>query len=283
MDQKDKKIALVIGWGAVKCAASLGLLRVLHREGIAVDMVVASGAGSIFGSLIALGYDVETIVEMNRRLWSQEVTSIKNRLAIPQILLPKLFKVEEYFNFFDDRLVNERVYEAMGEHTFQDTQIPLFIMATEYRTGEQVVFSKGSLYEAVRASIALPLMFPPVARDGMLLADGFLSDPLPIGVAIQEGAQVILAMGFESVSEEERHSISDYLLHISGILANNLLQASYAFYTLAHHSEVIPIIPMFEEEIHMFDTHKVPMIIKAGEEETERQLPALKRILGVDQ
>ena len=56
---KRKKLALVIGWGSVKCAAALGLLRVLRREGIEVDMVVASGGGSIYGSLFALGYEVE--------------------------------------------------------------------------------------------------------------------------------------------------------------------------------------------------------------------------------
>jgi len=79
-----KKIALVIGWGSVKCAASLGLFRVLSREGIDIDMVVASGGGSIFGSLIALGYDVEEIVEMNKRLWTHEVTQKSNRLAFLQ-------------------------------------------------------------------------------------------------------------------------------------------------------------------------------------------------------
>ncbi len=276
---KSKKIALVIGWGSVKCAASLGLLRVLNRNGIEVDMVVASGGGSIFGSLIALGYDVEEMVEMNRRLWTHDVTEKTNHLAILQLFLPKIFKVKEYFNLRDDRLVNKRLREAMGDHSFADAKIPLFITATEYKTGKQVIISEGSIYEAVRATIALPLIFPPFEKDERLLADGYLSDPLPIGVAVQEGANIILAMGFESISTEERNSISDYILHLSSILSNNLLQASYAFYNMTHHAEIFSIVPQFESEIHMFDTHKVPEIIEVGEAEGEKVLPRLKQLL----
>jgi len=263
----------------VKCAAALGLLRVLSREGMEISMVVASGGGSIFGSLLALGYNVEEIVEKNTRLWTHEVTEQSNRLATFQMLLPKIFRVDEYFNLRDDRLMNERLHAAFEDHTFADTKIPLYIAATDYRTGKQVVLSDGSIYEAVRASVALPLIFPPSERNGQLLADGYLSDPLPVGVAIKEGADIILAMGFESVSKAERNSISEYVLHLSGLMSNNLLQASYAFYNLAHHSEVLLIIPQFESDIQMFDTSKVPEIIKVGEKEGEKILPQLKHML----
>jgi len=226
-----------------------------------------------------LGYGVEEIVEMNARLWTHEVTEKTNRQAILQILLPKIFKVKEYFNLRDDSLVNERLRAAFGESSFADTKIPLYVTATEYKTGKQVIISSGSIYEAVRATIALPLVFPPIEKDDRLLADGYLSDPLPIGVAIQEGANIILALGFDSVSMKPRNSISDYMLHLSGILSNNLLQASFAFYNLTHHAEIFSVIPQFEEEIHIFDTHKIPAIIKAGEAEGEKLLPRLKQLL----
>lgn len=273
------KIALVIGWGSVKCAAALGLLRVLRQSGIDIDMVVTSGGGSIFGALIALGYDISEIVEMNQRLWTHEVTEQTNRLAILQILFPKFFRVNEYFNLRLDTLVNQRLKEAFGDSTFADTKIPLHISATDYRTGKQVVISEGLIYEAVRGTIALPLIFPPFQKGDILLADGYLSEPLPVGVAIQEGADIILAMGFESISEMERNSFSDYILHLSSILSNNILQASYSFYNIVHHSELITIIPQFEEEIHIFDTNKVPDIIRVGEEEGRKILPELKQLI----
>lgn len=274
-----KKIALVIGWGSVKCTAALGLLRVLKQENIEIDLVVASGGGSIYGALFALGYDVDEIVEMNKRLWTHDVTEQTNRLAIFQILFPRFFKVREYFNLRNDDLVNQKLEEAFGERTFSDTKIPLFISATNYRTGEQVVLSQGSICEAVRATVSLPLIFPPLRKGDQLLADGYLSEPLPIGVAIREEAEIILAMGFDSISHGSRNSFSEYVLHLSGILSNNLLSASFSFYNLAHHSDLLLIVPQFEEEIHMFDTEKVPAIIKAGEAEGYKILPELKRLL----
>lgn len=276
---KTKKIALVIGWGSVKCAAALGLLRVLKQEGIEINMIVTSGGGSIYGALFALGYDVEEIVQMNQQLWTHEVTEQTNRLALLQIIFPKVVKVREYFHLRKDNLVNQRLEEAFGDATFSDSKIPLFISATNYQTGEQVIISEGSIYEAVRATIALPLIFPPLRKKNQLLADGYLSEPLPIGVAIQEEADVILAMGFESISEADRDTISDYILHLSSIVSNNLLQAAHSFYDVAHHSDLISIIPQFKDTIHMFDTNKVPEIIKAGEEEGKKILPELKKIL----
>ena len=275
----SKKIALVIGWGSVKCAAALGLLRVLNREGISLDMVVGSGGGSIFAALIALGYDSAQIVEMNARLWTGEVTSRNRRGAALRLLMPSSFQPGRYFSLKDDRLVNARLRAAFGERRFEDTEIPLFISATDYRTGDQVILSEGSLYAAVRASIALPMIFPPVMHDGRLLVDGFLSEPFPVGVAVQEGADIILAMGFDSTFRSPVRSLSEYLLHISGILSNNLFQSSYAFYSLAHHSEVVPFVPQLAPDIGFFDTSRVPEIIAAGESEGEKQLPFLKKLL----
>jgi NTE family protein len=259
----------------------LGLLRVLNREGIEIDMVVGSGGGSIYAALIALGYSAEEIVEMNYRLWTHEITEIPNRLAFLQIILPKFFKIREYFNLRDDHLVNERLRIAMGGHTFDDAKIPLFITATEYVTGDQVVITDGDLFQAVRSSLALPLIFSPIPRDDHLLADGFLSDPMPVGVAIQNGADIILAMGFKSTPLKKFESFSDYLLHLAGIMSNNLLEASFAFYELAHHSKVIAIVPEFKHEIKMFDTHMVPEILRVGEAEGEKHLPVLKEMLGI--
>jgi len=100
-----------------------------------------------------------------------------------------------------------------------------------------------------------------------------------VGVAIKERADIILAMGFESIQHSKNNSISDFIQHINGILSNNLLQASYAYYNLAHHSEIIPVMPQFEDEIHMFDTDKIPAIVEAGEREGEKLIPELKNIM----
>ncbi|MBI3158288.1 MAG: patatin-like phospholipase family protein [Chloroflexi bacterium] len=274
-----RKIALVIGWGSVKCAAALGVLRVLHRAGIQIDLLVGGGGGSIYAGLAALGHTADEIVEMNARLWTREVTEQPNRLAPLQLLFPRQFKAREFFYLRGDRLVNQRLQAAFGERTFADCTIPLFITATDYLTGEQVTLTDGPLWEAVRASIALPLVFAPVRRGGRLLADGYLSDPLPVGVAMREGAQIILALGFESTPILPLDTFGKFVFHIQSVMTDNLLKASYSFHNMAHHAEVLPIFPDFERPIHQFDTQAVPHIIEVGERAGEKILPALQRLL----
>lgn len=277
---KNKKIALVIGWGGVKCAAAMGLLRALNREGIEIDLVVGSGAGSIFASFLALGYSVEESEKLISRLWSKEITGITNHLAILQILFPRLFKMRESYHIRDDRLINNGLFDAFGEAQFKDTKIPLLVTATDYRKGEQVILSEGLISEAVRASIALPMIFEPVKKGNKLLVDGFLTGPLPVGVAIKEGADIILAMGFDSKKQAPFNSLPNYLMNIIGIMSNNLLQASIAFFSLAHHDEVISVVPDLADDIHLFDTARIPEIIEAGEREAEKHLAYIKRLVG---
>lgn len=277
---KNKKIALVIGWGGVKCAAAMGLLRALNREGIEIDLVVGSGAGSIFASFLALGYSVEESEKLISRLWSKEITGITNHLAILQILFPRLFKMRESYHIRDDRLINNGLFDAFGEAQLKDTKIPLLVTATDYRKGEQVILSEGLISEAVRASIALPMIFEPVKKGNKLLVDGFLTGPLPVGVAIKEGADIILAMGFDSKKQAPFNSLPNYLMNIIGIMSNNLLQASIAFFSLAHHDEVISVVPDLADDIHLFDTARIPEIIEAGEREAEKHLAYIKRLVG---
>ena len=280
MTTTKPRIALVIGSGSVKCAAALGLMKVLTREHIDVDMVVGCSGGSIYASLIALGWSVERATESTLRMWTREVTAKRSTRAILQLVLPFIFKFDESFGLIDDSLINRRFKEGFEGATFADTKIPLFVTATDLYNGEQVVLSEGSVADAVRASISIPFIFPPYKVNGRYLVDGFQSDPLPIGVAIKEGADIIIAMGFESPYQERITSLMRYNFQISSVTSNNLLKTNYAFHNLAHHSEILPILPEFREKIKLFDTDKLPYVIEEGERATEAQLPFIKGLLG---
>lgn len=277
--RNKKKIALVIGWGGVKCAAAIGLLRVLNQEGIEINLVVGSGGGSIFAAFLALGNWVDDTEKIVRQLWSEKTTSKTNYLAIPQILFPKFFDVQESYHFRDDKLINKSLSEAFGKARFTDTKIPLLVTATDYRKGEQVIISEGRVADAVRASIALPLIFEPKKIGDRLLVDGFLTGPLPVGVAIQEGADVILAMGFESKNQAPFDSITNYMMNLVGIYTSNMLHAAIAFYSLAHHDEIIMVVPDLADDIHLFDTDRIPEIIAAGEVEARKHLDYIIRLV----
>ena len=276
----EPRVALVIGSGSVKCAAALGLMRVMTRENIPVNMVVGCSGGSIYAALIALGWPVERAVETTLRMWTRDMTRKRNSRAILQIVFPKLFRFNESFGLIDDRLINRRMREGFESASFADAKIPLFVTATDFYNGDQVVLSEGSIAEAVRASIAIPYIFPPYKVNGRFLIDGYQSDPLPIGVAIKEGADIIIAMGFESPYQEQVTSLMRYNFQISSMTSNNLLKANYSFHNLAHHSEIVPILPEFQYRIKLFDTDKLSYVIEEGERAAEKQLPYIKKMLG---
>jgi NTE family protein len=277
------RVALVLGSGSVKCAAALGLQTVFRREGIEFDMVVGCSGGSIYASFIAAGYDVARVIEMTRRLWTREITSQKDRRALLSALFPRLFGFSEDFGIRDDRLILARLRNVFGDVRIESLSRPLFLAATDFHTGEQVVLSDGSVVEAIRASIAMPFIFHPWRIGDRLLVDGFLSDPLPIGIAIKEGAHVIVAMGFESPYQTRITSVARFAFQMSSVMTNNLLKSNFAFHNLAHHAEVIPVIPRFAQRVRLFDTDKIPYIIEEGERAAEEQVPYLRRLLAAGQ
>lgn len=275
----SKRVALVIGSGSVKCAAAIGLLNVLQREGIGLDMVVGCSGGSLYAATIALGYDAQTIAEMTSRLWTREVSQRRSFRSVLQVVLPGLFGFNEKFGLLDDRLVMARLQAAFGEKTFAEANLPLYVTATDFANGDLVTLSQGKLVDALRASIAMPYIFPAHKVGDRLLVDGYLSDPLPVSVAMREGANVIVAIGFESPYQSRLNSLPRFSMQINSIMANNLFRSNYAFNSMAHHSEVIAIVPEFNQRIRLFDTEKIPYIIQEGERATAAQLPYLHRLL----
>src|SRR5581483_9656769 len=279
MENQKNRVALVIGSGGVKCAAAIGMHQVLQREGIEIGMVVGCSGGSIYAALIAMGMTPEQSAEMSMKLWTHEITAKHTPRSLWQMILPNVFGFNEHFGMVDDKLVMQHLLAAFGDANIEDAKIPLYITATDFENGEQVVMTQGKMFGAIRGSISIPYIFPAYRVNGRLLVDGYLSDPMPVGVAVKEGANIILAMGFESPYQVKLNSLMRYTFQVSSIMSNNLLKANYAFHSLAHHSEVIPIIPEFQQHIGLFDTQKIPYIIEEGKRATEAQIPYLKKLL----
>ncbi len=123
------------------------------------------------------------------------------------------------------------------------------------------------------------IILPPWEVNGRLLVDGAASDPLPIDVAIQDGADIIIAMGFTLDYRTRLRSMTAVQEQLNSIYMNNILTSTYAFHNLAHHAEIFPIIPEFETTISMFDVDKIPDVIQRGEQAARKQLPYITRLL----
>lgn len=279
MPTKKKKIALVIGAGSVKCAAALGLWKVLKDENILFDMIVGCSGGSIYATAMAMGFSLDEVIEKTTRLWNRSITEKRNWRALASILLPAVFKFDSQFSMMSDAPMLQRFKEVFGDKTFADAKTPLYIMTTDFETGEAVVQHEGKIVDALRASVAIPYIWSAWRHNGRLLIDGAASNPLPVDVAIREGADVILALGFQSPLPSKVKSVSRYAFYINSLMTNNLLNSNFAFHNAVHHAEIISIFPEFERSIRLFDTHEIPYVIEQGEKAMRAQLDYVKRLM----
>lgn len=272
-----KRISLVIGSGGVKCAAAIGLWQVLQEAGIQVDSVVGCSGGSMYGALIANDLSGEQMLEWSSLLWTKDV--MQGYTESLKASKDGSLRFTERSGLVDDSFLNNNLQKVYGKWNFSDLKLPLKVVATDFLTGEKVTLSEGNVFDAIRASVAIPIIFPPWEVDGRLLIDGAASDPLPIDVAIQDGADIIIAMGFTLDFRARFRSMTAVQEHLNSIYMNNILTSTYSFYNLAHHAEIFPVIPEFDGSVSMFDVDKLPDVVERGEQAARKQLPHIKKLL----
>lgn len=272
------RVAVVVGSGGIKCAAAVGLWQVLHREGIPVDVAVGCSGGSIYTAAMALGMHPDDAEKRTFVMWEGLFRRLHYR-SVLRSLLPRWFGFSARVGLIDDRAVAAVMRDLYGEATFAETKIPLRLAATDLETGERVELREGRVGDAVRASIAIPVLLRPWPMGGRLLVDGGASDPLPVSLAIREGADIILAMGFETPPREHLDSVLSLAGQTTSIATNHLLRSTYAFYSAVHHAELVPLMPTFDRSIRLSDTHLLPYIIEQGALAAEAELPYLRRLI----
>ncbi|MCB8979853.1 MAG: ATP-binding cassette domain-containing protein [Ardenticatenaceae bacterium] len=274
MMQNTNRTALVIGSGGLKCAAALGVWQVLREANIPIDLTVGCSGGSLYATAIALGYSQEEAAALTQQLWTAELAQQRHLPSIRQALLPRLFGFRaERFGLIDDRLIVQQLENVLGNTTFAETKLPLFLAATDLHSGEPVTISSGRLVDGIRASIGIPIVFAPWEVNGRTLIDGGATNPLPVDVAVREGANLIVAVGFENPFETAVSTLGQFAARMARIQINNLRKANFAFHHAAHHAEILPVMVQFEEDVGLTDTHKIPQIIAAGVKAAREQLP----------
>jgi NTE family protein len=278
MSMKNR-LSVVIGSGGVLCAAALGLSKALRREGLMPGMAVGCSGGSIYAATIALGMDPEEAEHKTLSLFTSEV--FEGYTSNLKSALTGETRFNEMSSLIDDSIMLDRLTAAFGDRTFDDTVMPLHIVATELYTGERAVLSSGRIVDAIRASIAIPMIFSPWKVGEQLLVDGAVCDPLPLDVAIQQGSDVIAAVGFEMPTRRRMNSYTAVTTHFNSLYMNNILKAQFAFYNAVHHAEIIPILPEFEKPVGTFDTAQIPYIIAQGEKAAEQHVPYIKQLAAV--
>lgn len=172
------KIGLALGSGGSRGLAHIGVYKVLKEHNIPVDFIAGSSMGSFIGALIANNNDIGMIeklaVNLKRKHWLD-------------LTIPKL-------GFVNGDKIKELIRILTHGKNIEDLPIPLAVVATDIETGERVVFDKGSVADAVRASISIPGIFVPETVNGRLLVDGGVVERVPIQTIKELGADFIIAV-----------------------------------------------------------------------------------------
>jgi NTE family protein len=273
------KIALVLGAGGLRCVSAFGALAVLQREGIGVDLIVACSGGAAVGYWIAAGgTDIDQGIANYTEGMARSFGAFSYRKAL-RAVFARWLGYDRKFGLMKDSAFNHYAQAEMKGVRFEDLKIPLHLVAADIHSGEQVVLSRGRVFDAMRASLAIPLVLPPWEVDGRLLVDGGICNPLPVDVAMREGANIILAMGFEDPLQPEIDSGLALVRQVLAVSSNHLMRAQFAFHSMTHHAEVIPVIPDFGKTVGLRDLHLIPELVHQGELATEREVHYLRRLL----
>ena len=274
------KLAMVLGSGGIKCVASLGLFRVLVREKIDVDLIVASSGGSLFATAYAL-YPGE-LEKIEGFLWSYWKPAIFRDFDYPGLILsllrPRKRSIEK-FGVIKGKRILKNINAMFPDKTFADAKIPLRIVATDIRAGRAVILKEGNVARAVRASISLPVYMRPVKWGDALLVDGGMTNPIPCDVAMAEGAEVIVSMSFGSSLETPLTSPVRLLNQIVRVSSSSLIRVHGQLHRTLHKGEIVEIYPSFDHVHSFFNFHTMEEIIARGEEASEAALPRIRAAL----
>ncbi len=177
-------IGIALGSGVARGWGHLGVLRVLEREGIVPDIVCGSSIGAVIGAVYLGGHLPEL------EAWARGLTKMR---------LSRLFD----FDFGNGGIIAGRrilqiFHPSLIENTIDNLRKPFVCVATDLNTGHEVWLRQGRVIDAVRASYAIPGLFPPVAMDGRWLVDGALVNPVPVSVCRALGARLTIAVNLNA-------------------------------------------------------------------------------------
>jgi len=269
-----KKIGLALGGGAARGMAHIGVLNVLEREGIPIDLIAGTSVGAAVGSLYARSKNAALIKEKVIELSGRRLT----RFIDPALPRTGLIKGEELGDLLASFLG--------GNIKFSDLLIPFACTATDIDTGEAVVFDRGSVAEAVRASISLPGIFTVARRGGRYLVDGGLANPVPVNLVQKMGADFVIAVNVipgvldrshESIKESTKGAREPNIIHV-------LLQSIHiGTYSLVRSSLGNADVVIEPDVVHIgaAEFHRARECIKQGELAARKAMPEIRSRLGV--
>ncbi len=186
MEKKiPKKVGLALGGGAAKGLAHIGVIRTLERAGIEISYIAGTSMGALVGGIYAATKDIGFLENF--------FLGIREKDVYPA---HRMIRKKDGELFKNDLL--ELLENKIDGMNIEDCKIPFAAVATGVESGSEIVLKKGNLRDAIQASTALPLIFPPTKVNGTLLMDGGFVNPVPADVVRELGAEYVIAVDVSS-------------------------------------------------------------------------------------
>lgn len=264
------KTAFVFAGGGSLGAIEAGMLRELIDSGVHPDFLVGASAGAI--NSVFFAFQPHTAGAMRLEfLWR----SIRRKQIMPW----SIRSILGAFRARGDHLVSSAklralLYEQFGSRTLEDCDLPVHVVATEMKTGNEIVISSGSAVDAVLASTAIPGIFPPVALAGNMLIDGGVANNTPISTAIRLGAThvVVLATGFTCAERRQPKGALEHALSALNLLVARQLVSDLERWT--PHAAISVVTPLCPLDVSPYDYSQSGLLIDRAAAETRRWLAA---------
>jgi NTE family protein len=287
---KRPKVALVLSGGGARGVAHIGVLEALERHHIPIDLIVGTSMGSIVGGLYAMGYSTEQLkavvdttdwqnvlslndeVNRNNLFVEQKETNDKNLLTIHfqglSPVIPSSISSGQRLTNFINQLALQGIYHP--DPSFDDLKIPFRSIATDLISGKRIVMSGGDISEAMRASIAIPLLYSPMKKDTLELTDGGLVSNIPVDVALKMKMDIIIVVDVTSPLRRANQINAPWEMadQIIGIMSQLADKQSLAKATIV-------IRPDLHDHLAT-DFTNLDSLISEGEEAAEEMIPAIE-------
>ena len=222
-----KDVALVLSSGGARGLAHIGAIEELEARGFRITSIAGCSMGALIGGVYAAGKLQEF------REWMKTIDR------------KKMLELTDFSFSLNHLVKGTRIIEAIMEFVpdvrIEDLPIPYCAVATDWKSGREVVFRKGSLFETIRASISLPSFYEPVHRDGMILIDGGVTNPIPLNRVSRREGDILVGVdvsGHDYATQSElQHELTEKRKHSASLsqqILNKLIpdNIEFNYYTM---------------------------------------------------
>ncbi|UCE21809.1 MAG: patatin-like phospholipase family protein [Candidatus Aminicenantes bacterium] len=280
---KKQQWGLVLMGGGARGLAHIGILDIFQKEGLSPDVIVGTSMGAIVGGLFSFGFSPMKLKEIMKDLNLEQFVDRPNLPFLPRRphSILEFFLLDAYRARLQKKIgqdkedkLEEHFKATVGDVRIEDLPIRFACNAVDLISGKEVIFERGELYKALRATMSLPVVFEPVSMDDMLLVDGGVLNNVPVETAKKLGAEKTILVDIhrplKKVSTQEINSTFQLIQRMVETMAAN---------TTIERIKDADCVIRVDLDVDIFDFTSPEELIEEGERAAREKLAAVKKLV----